>query len=329
MRLLLVAPPGAGKGTQAAKLADHYGITNLSSGELVRKEIAADSEIGRKAIAYVRRGDLVPDDLIFQVLAQPLLEATRSGGYVLDGFPRNLHQAEAAYRAAREVPSVELQAVVHLDVPLAELTRRLLARGGQGGRIDDAENVATHRLEVFAAETEPLLGFYRARGLVLDIDGDQPVDKVFSDIVRDLDREHLGSRQLILGPRTSGRTRPPERPVTSTRATDGGDTNGRRSHSTRRDDPGGRGLGAARPPGHHQPGRHPTGDLYLRRLGRGRDRRRPPCRSREATEHPARPSGDAVCRVRRPLRRIQSLRGDQRDRPRRGRRGRTRAPTHH
>ena len=92
----------------------------------------------------------------------------------------------------REVPSVELQAVVHLDVPPAELTRRLLARGGQGGRIDDAENVATHRLDVFAAETEPLLGFYRARGLVLDIDGDQPVDKVFSDIVRDLDREHLG-----------------------------------------------------------------------------------------------------------------------------------------
>jgi adenylate kinase len=192
MRLLLVAPPGAGKGTQAAKLAEHYGITNLSSGELLRKEIAADSEIGRKAIAYVRRGDLVPDDLIFQVLAKPLIEATRSGGYVLDGFPRNLRQAEAAYRAAREVPSVELQAVVHLDVPLAELTRRLLARGGQGGRIDDAENVATHRLDVFTAETEPLLGFYRARGLVLDIDGDQTVDKVFSDIVRDLDRAHLG-----------------------------------------------------------------------------------------------------------------------------------------
>jgi adenylate kinase len=192
MRLLLVAPPGAGKGTQAAKLAEHYGITNLSSGELLRREIAADSEIGRKAIAYVRRGDLVPDDLIFQVLAKPLLEATRNGGYVLDGFPRNLRQAEATYRAAREVPSIELQAVVHLDVPLAELTRRLVARGGQGGRIDDAKTVATHRLDVFAAETEPLLEFYRGRGLVLDIDGDQPVDKVFSDIVSDLDREHLG-----------------------------------------------------------------------------------------------------------------------------------------
>jgi adenylate kinase len=189
MRLLLVAPPGAGKGTQAAKLAEHYGITNLSSGELLRREIAADSEIGRKAVEYVRRGDLVPDDLIFQVLTKPLIEATRDGGYVLDGFPRNLHQAEEAYRAAQDMPSIELQAVVHLDVPPAELTRRLLARAGEEGRIDDMTTVVSHRLEVFVAETEPLLGFYRKRGLVLDIDGNQDVDRVFSDIVTNLDRE--------------------------------------------------------------------------------------------------------------------------------------------
>ena len=192
MRLLLVAPPGAGKGTQAAKLAEHYGLTNLSSGELLRQEIAADSEIGRKAIAYVRRGDLVPDDLIFQVLAKPLLEATRSGGYVLDGFPRNLGQAEAAYQAAREVPSIDLQAVVHLDVPPAELTRRLLARGGQGGRIDDAKNVADTGWRCSPPRpSRSWTSTVHAR-LVLDIDGDQAVDKVFSDIVRDLDREHLG-----------------------------------------------------------------------------------------------------------------------------------------
>lgn len=189
MRLLLVAPPGAGKGTQAAKLAEHYGITNLSSGELLRREIAADSAIGRKAVEYVRRGDLVPDDLIFQVLAKPLLEATRNGGYVLDGFPRNLHQAEEAYRATRDMPSIEVQAVVHLDVPLPELTRRLLARSGQEGRIDDMATVVTHRLEVFVAETEPLLGFYRKRGLVLDVDGDQDVEQVFSEIVKKLDSE--------------------------------------------------------------------------------------------------------------------------------------------
>jgi adenylate kinase len=189
MRVLLVAPPGAGKGTQAAKLADHYGIANLSSGELLRQEIAADSEIGKKAIEYVRRGDLVPDELIFQVLAEPLIEAARNGGYVLDGFPRNLRQAEAAYRAARETPSIELQAVVHLEVPLEELMRRLLARGGQEGRIDDSEKVVTHRLEVFAADTKPLLDFYRERGLVLDINGNQDVDQVFRAIVKGLDHE--------------------------------------------------------------------------------------------------------------------------------------------
>jgi adenylate kinase len=194
MRVLLVAPPGAGKGTQAAKLADHYGIANLSSGELLRREITADSEIGREAIAYVRRGDLVPDELIFQVLAEPLIEAARNGGYVLDGFPRNLHQAEAAYRAAKDNPSIELQAVVHLDVPLGELARRLLARGAQEGRIDDAENVVTHRLEVFASATEPLLGFYRERGLVLDVNGDQDVDEVFRAIVKGLDRERRHAR---------------------------------------------------------------------------------------------------------------------------------------
>jgi adenylate kinase len=189
MRVLLVAPPGAGKGTQAAKLADHYGIANLSSGALLRREIAADTEIGRRAIEYVRRGDLVPDDLIFQVLAEPLIEAAENGGYVLDGFPRNLHQAKTAYRIARENPSIELQAVVHLDVPLEELTKRLLARGVQEGRIDDAENVVTHRLEVFAAATEPLLDFYRRRGLVLDVDGNQEIDRVFRAIVQGLDRE--------------------------------------------------------------------------------------------------------------------------------------------
>ena len=195
MRLLLVAPPGGGKRTQAAKLADHYGIANLSSGELLRQEIAADSEIGRKAIEYVRRGDLVPDDLIFQVLAEPLIEAAANGGYVLDGFPRNLHQAQAAYRVAKENPSIELQAVVHLNVPLKELARRLLARGFQEGRIDDAEDVVSHRLEVFAAASEPLLGFYRQRGLVLDVNGDQDVDGVFRAIVKALDRERRRARR--------------------------------------------------------------------------------------------------------------------------------------
>lgn len=191
MRFLLVAPPGAGKGTQASRLAAHFRITHLSSGEVLRQEIAEGSEIGRRAVEYVRRGDLVPDDLILELLAAPLIEAAKSGGYVLDGFPRNIRQAVAAYRLAQEVRSIELQAVVHLDVPSEELTRRLRARDNQERRIDDTADVVAHRLDVFVSETEPLLGFYRERGIVLDVNGDQAVEDVFSDIVAGLARRDL------------------------------------------------------------------------------------------------------------------------------------------
>jgi adenylate kinase len=182
MRLLLVAPPGAGKGTQAARLSLHYGITHLSSGALLREEVAAGTTIGQVAADYLRRGDLVPDEVVMDVLAGPVLDAARTGGYVLDGFPRTVQQAEEAYQVARQVDGIELQAVVHLDVSPGELRRRLLARARREGRIDDTEATIVHRLEVFAAETEPLLGFYADRGLLVDIDGEQPVELVFSDI---------------------------------------------------------------------------------------------------------------------------------------------------
>jgi adenylate kinase len=187
MRLLLVAPPGAGKGTQATRLADHYGITHLSSGDLLRHEVAVGSRIGLIASDYLHQGELVPDELVLEMLAGPVLEAATSGGYVLDGFPRTLLQAEEAYRVAQLVEGIELQAVVHLEVGHDELRRRLVARGQTEGRDDDNEDVITHRLEVFAAETEPMLGFYAERGLVIDVRGDQPVDLVFSDIVAAVD----------------------------------------------------------------------------------------------------------------------------------------------
>ncbi len=195
MRLLLVAPPGAGKGTQAAKLAEHYGIAHLSSGELLRQQVAADTEIGRAAVDYLRRGDLVPDALIFEMLAEPILQASRSGGYVLDGFPRNLRQAEAAYQTAKEVEGIELQAVVHLAVSPEELTRRLLARAERDGRIDDSAEIVKHRLEVYVVETEPLLDFYRERGLVLDIDGEQDEWHVFWHIVSSVESRRVAHRQ--------------------------------------------------------------------------------------------------------------------------------------
>lgn len=190
MRVLLVAP-GAGKGTQATKLADYFGVVHLSSGDLLRQEVKADTEIGKAASDYLQRGDLVPDELIFTMLVEPIVQASRHGGYVLDGFPRNLRQAESAYKLTEQVGGIELEAVVHLDVAREELTRRLLMRATREGRSDDSEEIIKHRFEVYAAETEPLLTFYRERGLVLEIDGEQDEEQVFSDIVSSFERHRL------------------------------------------------------------------------------------------------------------------------------------------
>jgi adenylate kinase len=181
MRLLLVAYPGAGKGTQATKLSAHYGVARLSSGELLRAEVARGSRIGKVAADYLRSGDLVPDELVLKVLSLPLLEAAKSGGFILDGFPRTVTQAESAYSLARE-SDVELQAVIYLRVGHEELLRRLRARADAEGRMDDGEKTIANRFEVFEAQTEPLLGFYDRRGILLDIDGEQRVEDVFADI---------------------------------------------------------------------------------------------------------------------------------------------------
>jgi len=194
MRLLMVAPPGAGKGTQAKLLAAHYGIVHLSSGDLFRKEVSAGTDIGRRAAEYLLRGDLVPDDLVIEMLTLPVLDAASKGGYVLDGFPRSLGQAEEAYNVAKQVSGVELQSVVHLIVPREELLRRMRARAAEEGRTDDNEATIEHRLDVYDFETEPMLGFYAGRGLVVDVDGNQPVEAVFEDTVKAVDALRPGLR---------------------------------------------------------------------------------------------------------------------------------------
>ncbi len=167
MRLLLVAYPGAGKGTQAEMLARHYGIAHLSSGTLLREEVARDTRIGRLVADHLARGDLVPDELIIEMLWPRVLDAARSGGFVLDGFPRTLRQAEKAYAMAKGVDGVTLQAVVYLRVNKDELNGRLRARADLEGRSDDTETAIAHRFEVFETQTQPLLGFYSKRGLLI------------------------------------------------------------------------------------------------------------------------------------------------------------------
>jgi adenylate kinase len=142
---LLIGAPGAGKGTQAVRLAEHFGITHISSGDLLRRHISEGSAIGRAAQTYVARGDLVPDDLVIDMLRKPVVAASKQGGYLLDGFPRTVDQAEAAYKVAREL-GVAVQVAAHLDVLREDLVRRLLARG-RGA--EDTPEVIAHRLDEY------------------------------------------------------------------------------------------------------------------------------------------------------------------------------------
>jgi adenylate kinase len=178
MRMLLIGAPGAGKGTQAEMLAERFGITHISSGDLLRKHVTEETTIGRAAQEYLARGDLVPDAIVMDMLRKPVVAASESGGYVLDGFPRTLEQAQAAYETAQEL-GVAVEVAVHLDVPVAELTRRLLARGR--GK-DDVPEVIEHRLEVFEAKTRPMLEYYAQREELITVNGARPAPEVFWSI---------------------------------------------------------------------------------------------------------------------------------------------------
>ena len=174
MRMLLIGAPGAGKGTQAELIAERFGITHLSSGDLLRKHVTENTTIGRAAKQYLAKGDLVPDSIVMDMLRKPTVAASEAGGYVLDGFPRTVAQAEAAYETARGL-GVAVEVAVFLEVPAAELTRRLLARGrGQ----DDTPEVIEHRLAVFEAKTRPMLDYYAKREELITVNGARPVPEV-------------------------------------------------------------------------------------------------------------------------------------------------------
>jgi adenylate kinase len=188
LRVLLIGAPGAGKGTQAERVAQRFGLTHISSGDLLRKHIADDTKLGRAVRQYVERGDLVPDALIMDMLYKPVVAASASGGYVLDGFPRTVDQAKVAYRVAGEL-GVAVQMAVHLDVPREELVRRLLAR--RRGN-EDTEEVIAHRLEVYDRATVPMLAYYAERETVVRVNGARPVNEVTWSIVVQLQRARRG-----------------------------------------------------------------------------------------------------------------------------------------
>ena len=186
MRILMVAPPGAGKGTQAVRLAEHFDIEHLASGEMLRQELDAGTPLGEQVRTYVESGDLVPDDLVLRLVLDRVLAAAKRGGYGLDGFPRTLAQATASYEEAGSRRDVSLQAVVHLRVEREELRRRLLGRARKEGRHDDTPEVIEHRLAVYDRQTEPLIELYRDRGILVSVDGGGSADEVTAQLLEAL-----------------------------------------------------------------------------------------------------------------------------------------------
>ncbi|HEV2253860.1 MAG TPA: adenylate kinase [Streptosporangiaceae bacterium] len=177
MRLLLVGAPGSGKGTQGQALAALYGVEHLSSGEVLRAEVRAGTSLGQEVAAYQRRGDLVPDHIVFELVIPAVAAAAARGGYILDGFPRTVRQALEAADVARRL-DLTLDAAIYLNVPETILLQRLLSRA----RPDDTAEVIKHRLEVFTETTSPLIAYYRERGILLEVQGDQPAGAITAEI---------------------------------------------------------------------------------------------------------------------------------------------------
>ena len=179
MRILLIGAPGSGKGTQAVRLAERYGITHISSGDLLRQHVRDETALGLAAKAAMSRGDLVPDALVMDMLFKPVTEAVAGGGYVLDGFPRTVDQALTAYAVTHQV-GADVQIAIHIDVPTDDLVERLLARG-RGA--EDSRDVIAHRLEVYAEKTVPLIEYYAKRAWIVRVDGSRPVDEVTTELI--------------------------------------------------------------------------------------------------------------------------------------------------
>jgi adenylate kinase len=184
VNILILGVQGSGKGTQAKRVAAEYGIAHVSTGEILRAAIAEGSELGRRVQPIIESGRLVPDELIVDLIRERI---AGEQGFVLDGFPRTMAQAVALDEMLRE-EGRELDVVLELQVSDEVATARMLARVEAEGRSDDTPETIRTRLELYHRETEPLVEYYRAKGIVVGIHGERPVDAVFAEIQETLER---------------------------------------------------------------------------------------------------------------------------------------------
>jgi adenylate kinase len=178
VRILILGPQGSGKGTQARRIAEAYGIPHVATGEMLRAAIADGSELGRQVKPILARGDLVPDELMVDLIRE---RTEGEGGFVLDGFPRTLRQAEALDATLSEIGK-PLDIVLLLMVGDEVASERLLGRAAAEGRTDDAPEVIRNRLRLYHEQTEPVVERYRTDGILVAVDGEQTVGAVAADI---------------------------------------------------------------------------------------------------------------------------------------------------
>ena len=182
MRLVLLGAPGSGKGTQATRLKEHLQVPHISTGDLLRAEVAAGSALGLQAKVVMARGDLVSDEILLGMLEARLARADVAGGFILDGYPRNLAQADALDQLLARIGQ-PMDHAVQLDVDTDLLVDRLAGRAQAEGRADDNPESVRNRLNIYNDQTAPVIDFYRQHGVLKVVDGEGSMDEVFTRIV--------------------------------------------------------------------------------------------------------------------------------------------------
>uniref|UniRef100_A0A7C4WJY4 Adenylate kinase n=1 Tax=Geoglobus ahangari TaxID=113653 RepID=A0A7C4WJY4_9EURY len=208
MNLILLGPPGGGKGTQAKRIVEKYGVPQISTGDMFREAVAKGTELGKKAKEYMDRGELVPDEIVIGIVKERLAQPDCEKGFILDGFPRTLKQAEALDEILEEM-NKKIDAVINIIVPDEEIIKRIVYRrtckncgavynliysppkednkcdkcGGElYQRDDDKEETVRERLRVYKEQTEPLIDYYKKKGTLYEVDGTKPIDEVWKQI---------------------------------------------------------------------------------------------------------------------------------------------------
>ena len=196
LNIVIFGAPGSGKGTQSERIVEKFGINHISTGDVLRAEIKKGTELGKTAKGYIDQGQLLPDELIIDILASTLDSFKESKGVIFDGFPRTIAQAEALKKMLAE-RGQEVSVMLDLDVPEEELMTRLIKRGQESGRADDNEETIKKRLVVYHSQTAPLIDWYKNEGKYQHIHGMGTMDAIFADIVAAVETLKKNANELI------------------------------------------------------------------------------------------------------------------------------------